>query len=97
MIALGSLREAAKLYMLQALRPVDALSRAIGRKDPIVLLDIEGDIKPGSFDRLCLFAHYDRDCLIDDYVIYYMSGVANKTASALRTADFNAATGAGSP
>lgn len=58
--------------MLRTLRPVDALLRAFGRKDPVVLLDIQGTVKPGSFHKLCVFAGYDRDCLIDYHVIYYL-------------------------
>jgi lipopolysaccharide biosynthesis protein len=30
---------------------------------------------PGPLNRLCIFAHYDRDNLVDDYILYYLEGL----------------------
>lgn len=71
----GSFIEAAKLALLHILRPVDSLARTLRSRTPTIIVDREGAIAAGSSDRLCLFAHYDRDDLVDDYVVHYLKAL----------------------
>ncbi len=68
----GTLIDTAKLGVLRLLVVADAARRAVRRHQPQILLDIEGAVPPGASDTLCVFAHYDRDHVINEYVIYYV-------------------------
>ncbi|MBC8552896.1 MAG: hypothetical protein H8D23_25000, partial [Candidatus Brocadiales bacterium] len=41
----------------------------------LIIHDIEGNITPRTKKRLCIFAHYDRDQVIDDYVIILLKNL----------------------
>lgn len=51
---------------------LDFLSRKVARSAPAIIRIIDGAVPPASFKRLCLFAHYDRDGILDDYVVHYL-------------------------
>lgn len=38
----------------------------------MVRLRIKGSVKSGNASRLCIFAHFDRDSLVDDYVLFHL-------------------------
>lgn len=44
----------------------------LGKEEPGIAEHVDGDVIPGSMERLCVFSHYDRDNRIDDYVVYYL-------------------------
>ena len=41
----------------------------LGKEEPAIAKRVDGDVIPGSMERLCVFSHYDRDGRIDDYVV----------------------------
>ena len=49
----------------------------LGEKGPGISERIDGDVIPGSKERLCVFSHFDRDNRIDDYVVYYLEQLHN--------------------
>lgn len=50
----------------------DRLYQKLFTREPKKTAVIEGDIQPGFGEELCIFAHFDKDDLIDDYVINYL-------------------------
>jgi lipopolysaccharide biosynthesis protein len=38
---------------------------------------MDGEVLSGSRSQLCIFTHYDRDGLIDDYVVHYLKALAD--------------------
>lgn len=51
---------------------LDFLSRNIGKSDPAIIRIIDGAPPSASLKGLCLFAHYDRDGILDDHVVHYL-------------------------
>jgi len=49
-------------------------SRKISSRD-LIIREIEGHITPKTKKRLCIFAHYDRDNIIDEYVIHFLRNI----------------------
>ena len=39
--------------------------------------------------RVCIFAHYDRDDIVDDYVIYYLKALQKICATIIFVSDCN--------
>lgn len=68
----GYLIDTAKLGALRLLVVADAARRAMRRRAPEILRDGAGAVASGAGDTLCVFAHFDRDHVIDDYVVYYV-------------------------
>lgn len=71
----GRIQERLKLAILHGLVPLDAIARIARRKAPSILVDQDGAVPPGAAQRLCLFAHFDRDDVIDDYVLHYLKAI----------------------
>ncbi|UCG17326.1 MAG: hypothetical protein JSV19_04700 [Phycisphaerales bacterium] len=69
---LGVLYDIAKLLALKVLVLVDALRRWARPIEGKVLRFGAGEQVPGARRTLCLFAHFDRDGVIDDYVVQYL-------------------------
>ena len=68
--------DAVKLVLLRLLIMTDAAARRLWprkRKESTIL---EGNVARSSGSTLCIFAHYDRDGIIDDYVIHYLEALA---------------------
>jgi len=69
---LGALYDIAKLVVLKVLVMVDALRRWARPIEGNVIRSGAGEQVPGTRKTLCLFAHFDRYGLIDDYVVQYL-------------------------
>lgn len=41
-------------------------------RTPRIISATKGAVAPKSRPNLCLFAHYDRNAIVDDYVVYYL-------------------------
>ena len=67
------LEEFVKLFKLPTLLLLDAVAQSIQPREPAVLQRIEGNVASAPRKSVCVFAHYDRDGLIDDYVVYYLA------------------------
>lgn len=52
---------------------LDIVSAHLARDKDIVLRRVEGQSRGRSLKRLCIFSHFDRDDLIDPYVIRYLA------------------------
>lgn len=70
---LERLVEKLKLSILYGLLAVEWARQRLHPNDPKVLRRTDGAVAAGSRDTLCVFAHYDRDGIVDDYVVYYLS------------------------
>ena len=64
--------EFAKLAILKLLALADLVRRSVHPVRGIVIRSVEGEQAPGSRGTLCVFAHFDRDGVIDDYVVNYL-------------------------
>lgn len=73
MKTLAAIIDLTKLAALRLLLIADAVLRVVKPREPAILRREDGDIAPGSRRTLCVFAHFDRDSLIDDYVVYYLA------------------------
>jgi lipopolysaccharide biosynthesis protein len=51
---------------------LDFIGRALQPKGSGIVREIVGGVQRRKKKRLCVFAHYDADNLIDDYVVYYL-------------------------
>lgn len=69
----NGLYDGLKFWSIQLLVLYDAVRRRLNPRPPAEIRVTDGFIRPGSQRTLCVFAHYDRDGLIDDYVIHYLS------------------------
>lgn len=67
------LREATKYTIRCLISSFEAVSRAIHPQEPTIYIDMPGTVASGTFKRLCLFAHFDRDNVIDDYVVHHLA------------------------
>ena len=65
--------EKLKLAALYGLLTVEWVRKRLRPREPRVLRRTEGRVPSGSKDMLCVFAHYDRDGVVDDYVVCYLS------------------------
>lgn len=65
-----------KFAVIQVLVLFDMLLRRLRPRRAAILRNIEGNAKPSSTRTLCVFAHFDRDGVIDDYVVNYVSALA---------------------
>lgn len=65
-----------RYVLLRILVLADAMGRRLRPRDAANTTIIDGDVTPGSRSMLCVFAHYDRDGIIDDYVIHYLEALA---------------------
>jgi len=70
---LETLVELAKLVKYHLVLWTDVLLHRLRPQRPIALRRVEGAVLPGSRKLLCVFAHFDRDGLVDEYVIHYLS------------------------
>lgn len=68
----GALYDMAKLAALKVMVLGDALRRWVAPIEGRVLKSGAGGQVPGSRNMLCLFAHFDRDGVIDEYVVRYL-------------------------
>ena len=71
-----ALADAVKYALLRILVLADAIGRRLRPRDAANTTIFDGDVRPGSRSMLCVFAHYDRDGVIDDYVIHYLEALA---------------------
>ncbi len=68
--------DALKFLAIQALAVLDAAWRRLlpdRLQEPVIRT---GGVTPGSRSILCVFAHFDRDGLVDDYVVHYLSALS---------------------
>lgn len=69
----GNAYDMLKYWVIQLLVLYDAVLRRLRPHHPSMPRVISGLIRTGSRPTLCVFAHYDRDGIIDDYVVRYLS------------------------
>lgn len=72
---IGALYDAAKLAVLKLLVLLDAVKRKARPIHGGIIAEGSGDQAPGSRVILCLFAHFDRDGVVDDYVVRYLQAL----------------------
>lgn len=72
---LEQLVELAKLAKYYLVRQVDVIWHRARPRKPAVLQRMTGAVVPGTRKKLCVFAHFDRDGLVEDYVTYYLSKI----------------------
>ena len=63
----------AKLVEYSLILQADVILNRLRPQTPAALRRITGAVQPGSRKYLCVFAHFDRDGLVEDYVVYYLS------------------------
>jgi lipopolysaccharide biosynthesis protein len=63
---------AAKSLGMRSVAALDAVRRWRNRREPGVRRVIDGDVAPRSRSFLCIFSHFDRNDVIDDYVVHYV-------------------------
>ncbi len=69
----GNLYDTLKFWVIRLLVLYDAVLRRLQPRGPAFLHVDVGAVAPGSRRMLCVFAHYDRDGLVDDYVLHYLA------------------------
>lgn len=69
---IGALYDAGKLGILKLLVLLDAIKRVLWPMESGIIQQGRGTQVPGSRSTLCIFAHFDRDSIVDDYVIFYL-------------------------
>lgn len=72
MALLGLLHDGAKACLLTLLPLADSVVRRLRKREPAVLRAVAGGVDAGNSGRLCLFAHFDRDHAVADYVVYHL-------------------------
>lgn len=73
---IGALYDVVKLTIIKLLVLRDYVERALWPIDGGIIGDHLGEQIPGTRSDLCIFAHFDRDNIIDDYVVYYLQALA---------------------
>ena len=68
----GCLYEVAKGLGMRSVVALDGLRRWRHGRLPGIHRIVDGDVSARSKPILCIFAHFDRDDLIDDYVVHYV-------------------------
>ena len=69
---LAHLKDAINLATLKMLVLIDAIKRWAKPIQAKIIQSGMGEQIPGSRNTLCVLVHFDRDNLIDDYVVYYL-------------------------
>lgn len=72
----GAVHDKVKYGVIRGLALFDAVSRLLRPRILAKPKAWDGAIEAGSRRTLCVFAHYDRDGIIDDYVVHYLSELA---------------------
>lgn len=69
----GAVYDKIKYVVILGLVLFDAVMRRVFPRMPAKRKVWDGAVKPGSRAMLCVFAHFDRHGMIDDYVVHYLS------------------------
>lgn len=72
---LGAFYDLAKFAVLKLLVLIDAIRRWAKPANARIIKSGTGTQAEGKHTILCLFAHFDRDGLIDDYVVQYLQAL----------------------
>lgn len=72
---IGALYDAARLTILKLLVLLEAVKRKARPIHGRIIAEGPGGQAPGSRNALCLFAHFDRDGVVDDYVVSYLQAL----------------------
>lgn len=69
---LGAIYDAVKLSVLKVFVLVDFVKRRIWPVEPRIIEEGPGTQQTKRGNVLCVFAHFDRDGIVDDYVVHYL-------------------------
>lgn len=70
-----ALFDIAKLVILKLLALLDAIRRLVNPAKGDIVRSGQGDQISGSRKTLCVLAHFDRDGVVDDYVVSYLQAL----------------------
>lgn len=70
--AVGRTYEAAKGLGMRGAAILDAVQQWADRREPKIYRIVAGEVAPRSKPLLCIFSHFDRNDVIDDYVVHYV-------------------------
>lgn len=73
---IGFLYDLGKLAILKLLVLYEYAERKLRPVSGKIIRKSLGEQAPGSRPNLCVFAHFDRDGVIDDYVVHYLKALA---------------------
>lgn len=68
----GRIHEAINVVRMRGAVAVDVMWRRRHPQESKIHRVIEGDVAPRSRSLLCIFSHFDRNDVIDDYVVHYV-------------------------